>query len=126
MDDAETARGRGSGSGSGGKEKGSCSEQIDEELEPLPAATPSTSHGPPPAPVHHGACSLWTDAALNLVALVRATSGLLLFGMFDVVPLWLAASRGAGGLALDEKQLGVTLAVASLVMLPWVVQPQGR
>ena len=71
-------------------------------------------------------CAVLCTHPIPLVALVRATSGLLLFGMFDVVPLWLAASRGAGGLALNEKQLGMTLALASLVMLPWVLQPMGR
>ena len=57
---------------------------------------------------------------------VRAGAGGLLFGMFDVVPLWLAASRGVGGLALDEKTLGGVLAASSVLMLPWSLGPMGR
>ena len=43
-----------------------------------------------------------------------------------MVPLWLAASRGVGGLALDEKTLGGVLAATSVLMLPWSLGPMGR
>lgn len=55
-----------------------------------------------------------------VVIFVRTGAGCLLFGMFDVLPLWLAASRGVGGLAMDARTLGATLASSSLLMLPWV------
>ena len=38
-----------------------------------------------------------------------------------MVPLWLAASRGVGGLALDEKTLGGVLAATSVLMLAVLV-----
>ena len=41
------------------------------------------------------------------------------------MPLWLAASRGVGGLALDEKALGGVLAASSFLMLPWSLGPMG-
>ena len=92
---------------------------------------------------------------LPLVMLVRAGAGGILFGMcalpprscapallhrctplypspsrtprrFDVVPLWLVASRGVGGLALDEKTLGGVLAATSVLMLPWSIGPMGH
>jgi hypothetical protein len=114
----------------GNTDSGVQERQLKMQLEPTPSApSRSPGHDPPPPSAQQGTsslCAVLCTHPIPLVALVRATSGLLLFGMFDVVPLWLAASRGAGGLALNEKQLGMTLALASLVMLPWVLQPMGR
>lgn len=71
-------------------------------------------------------CAMLWSHPLPLVMLVRSGTGGLLFGQFDVVPLWLAASRGVGGMAMDEKTLGGVLACSSLVMLPWSLGPMGR
>ena len=48
---------------------------------------------PPPPTLLHVLCS----HPLALVCLLRVGVGCLLFGLFDVVPLWLAASEGRGG-----------------------------
>jgi MFS family permease len=145
-DEQEGSRSPASSRDPGGSDRGECGGERTTELAEISAAgedscpdaageaiTPSASPSPAsrPKPLRQQRSSpsllrLLCSHPLPLVAIVRTGSGFLLFGMFDVVPLWLAASRGAGGLALDEKQLGVILSSASLVMLPWVSYLQGK
>lgn len=70
-------------------------------------------------------CASLCAHPLPLVMAVRAGCGLTVFGMFDVLPLWLAASRGVGGLGVDERRLGLILALSSLAMLPWAIRGMG-
>ena len=53
---------------------------------------------------------------LRAVAL-RAGGGMLIFGIFDVVPLWAVASLEAGGLGLPKDILGVMLAGSAVLQV---------
>ena len=86
-------------------------------------ARPATIDGPPPR--RPSLCSVMLSHPFPLVMLVRSGGGALMFGMFDVLPLWLAASRPVGGLALGKQHLGLVLAAASFAMMPWVTYPNG-
>ena len=124
---SSSSRGSSSSGSNGGSGCGSRNGTGTDQTAAAPSLPPSPpSSSSPSTRATSSLAPVLCAHPLPLVALVRSTSGLLLFGMFDVVPLWLAASRGAGGLAMDEKMLGAILASASLAMLPWVLQPQGR
>ena len=106
--------GDGDGGGSGGGDK-------DTEHDSTADAMAADDAPRPPS-----LCAVLCSHPLPLVCLVRSGCGCIIFGMFDCVPLWLAASRDVGGLAMDEKRLGAVLAAASLLTLPWSVVGMGR
>lgn len=74
-----------------------------------PAAAPSATTEP-----EDSMCRILLRAPMPLAIVCRAVHGLLVFAVFDVVPLWAIASHAAGGLALSEEEVGILLAGAAI------------
>ena len=76
------------------KPTAAAAKPVDGESAPPAAATTSLRH----------AVGTWP---FPLIMLVRAGHGLVLFAVFEIVPLWSIATRPAGGLALAKGSLAV-------------------
>ena len=63
---------------------------------------------------------------LLLVIFFRAVTGMVMFLIWDVFPLFCIASRGAGGLALSSSELGTLLAAAALLQTAYMLGVSGR
>lgn len=92
---------------------------------PIPSL--SASGTATPAPARNG--GLWASVCerpLPLVMLLRSLHGMVMFAVFDVVPLWAIASLRAGGLALRKEEVGTLLGSAALLQTCFTVLVMGR
>eukprot|EP00929_Paragymnodinium_shiwhaense_P035155 TRINITY_DN19021_c0_g1_i1.p1 TRINITY_DN19021_c0_g1~~TRINITY_DN19021_c0_g1_i1.p1 ORF type:complete len:531 (+),score=54.12 TRINITY_DN19021_c0_g1_i1:179-1594(+) len=83
--------------------------------ETVPASETTTASGDPSAT--SGKKSIWqvlTSWPMPLIVAMRFLSGMSVFAVFEVVPLWLIASRDLGGLGFDESGVGNFLARSAI------------
>jgi MFS family permease len=88
---------------------------------PVPAAPPSAAKEQ-----ERSLCRILLRAPMPLAILLRAGHGLLVFAVFDVVPLWAISSHAAGGLALSEQELGLLLAGAAIGQVVYTGVAMGK
>ncbi len=93
---------------------------------PGPRKKPQLARGARTKAPRRSVCSLILCSSMLRLVLVRAGCGLLMFGVFDVIPLWAIASEAAGGLGLSKRVLGLLLAGSSIIQLVFSATIMGK
>eukprot|EP00929_Paragymnodinium_shiwhaense_P035156 TRINITY_DN19021_c0_g2_i1.p1 TRINITY_DN19021_c0_g2~~TRINITY_DN19021_c0_g2_i1.p1 ORF type:complete len:447 (+),score=61.65 TRINITY_DN19021_c0_g2_i1:63-1403(+) len=91
--------------------------------------TDSTPRGAGPAEVQPSVLKTLCTGPMPLIAVMRFLSGMILFAIFEVVPLWLIASKDMGGMGFEENDVGNFLArsaVWNIIFFSYIMPESNR